>query len=197
MYRAESGRREARSATTSPEDYLRSLELVATVGDAHPEQLTRLAQLTQRTNQFNLTTRRYEVGQIEALASDPAARVVWLDLEDRFGKYGIVGMAILTKAGDAARIDTFLLSCRVLGRRIESVMITVLAERARELGAVTLIGEYLPSERNAQVADLYDRLGFTPSESVGEASRWEWSLPAGDPDRPDFVRIVDLGDGAQ
>lgn len=197
MYRAEAGRREARAATTSPEEYLRSLDLVATVGDARPEHYARLAQLTQRTNQFNLTTRRYEVGTIQALADDPDACVLWLDLDDRFGKYGVVGLAIVKVEGHTATIDTFLMSCRVLGRHAECALASVLATRARALGASVLVGEYLASERNQQVADLYDRLGFSRLESAADVQRWQWSLDAGDLARPDWVHIIDIGVGVK
>lgn len=197
MYRAETARREARGATASPEDYLRSLELVATVGEATPAHVARLAQLTQRTNQFNLTTRRYDVGTIQALADAPSSRVIWLDLADRFGAYGIVGAAILNSDAGVAVIDTFLMSCRVLGRRVEAALIAVVAERARAMGASTLVGEYVPSERNQQVADLYDRLGFTRIGPVAGTARWEWTLDRDGPARPEWIRIVDTGIEAQ
>src|SRR5947208_2224834 len=119
LYRSDAKRRAAGQAATSIEDYLRSLEMVAVIGSAGPELLPRLAQLTQRTNQFNLTTRRYDVPQLEAISDDPDARLLWLDLQDRFGANGIVGCGILRRQGDAAVIDSLLLSCRVIGRGAE------------------------------------------------------------------------------
>jgi FkbH-like protein len=165
--------------------------MVAVVGSARPEHLPRLAQLTQRTNQFNLTTRRYDVSQLHEISDDADARLVWLELQDRFGANGIVGCGILHRQGDTAVIDSLLLSCRIIGRGAETVLVNRLATHAREMGASKLVGEYIPSDRNAQVEDLYGRLGFAGPESKGEVQRWTWSLDAGPPDTSDWFKIVD------
>jgi FkbH-like protein len=189
MYRSEAKRREARGDDLSLDDYLRSLEMVATIGRATAAELPRLAQLCQRTNQFNLTTRRHDAGALRQLAADPASAVLWLDLEDRFGSNGIVGCAVLRRTnGDTAAIDTLLLSCRVIGRGAETVLVNRLAIIAREMGAKTLIGEYIPSKRNAQVADLYPRLGFESRES---GRLFAWDLSTGDPPAADTIRTID------
>lgn len=186
-YRAQAERRAVRASVASIEDYLLSLGTVATTGVAGPEHLARLAQLTQRTNQFNLTTRRYDVSGLEGLVADPSARVVWLELRDRFGEHGITGCGIIRCGEGEALIDTLLLSCRVLGRQAETVIVRELARAARGLGASTLIGEYLPSGRNAQVADLYGRLGFEPVTD----GRWTWRLDRGDPEIPNWLEVVE------
>jgi len=191
LYRADARRTAARQEATSIEDYLRSLQMVAVIGSARPELLPRLAQLTQRTNQFNLTTRRYDVSQLHEIAEDANARLVWLELRDRFGANGIVGCGILRRQGDTAVIDTLLLSCRVIGRGAETILINRLATNAREMGATTLVGEYIPSDRNAQVEGLYGRLGFIGPESHGKTQRWSWALAAGVPESPDWFKIVD------
>jgi FkbH-like protein len=190
-YRSDAKRRAASQAATSKEEYLRSLEMVAVIGSARPELLPRLAQLTQRTNQFNLTTRRYDVSRLQEIAEDPNARLVWLDLQDRFGANGIVGCGIIRLQGVAAVIDSLLLSCRVIGRGAEAVLVTKLAVEARGMGASALVGEYIPSDRNAQVQDLYGRLGFTGPEADGETQRWSWALAAGIPESPDWFKVVD------
>jgi FkbH-like protein len=196
MYKAEVKRRAARDEVASVDDYLRSLAMVATVGRAKPEHLPRLAQLTQRTNQFNLTTRRYDVSALEQIIEDPAATMVWLDLSDRFGSNGMVGCGIVRRKQDAAVIDTLLLSCRVLGRGVERVIVNRLATLAGDMGATNLIGEYIPSDRNMQVADLYGRLGFDGPEIGGQATVWRWDLAAGPPTVPDWFEIVDRDGGA-
>lgn len=193
MYRTDSERRTAEAAASSPEEFLASLGLQATVGLAGDGHLARLAQLTQRTNQFNLTTRRYDLPQMQALAADPGTRVLWLDIEDRFGSHGTVGCGIVRRspaqAGEAL-IDTFLLSCRVLGRRAEGVLANGLSRAARSLGCQVLVGDYIPTARNAQVADLYARLGFTGPEDTDGGTRWRRPLSAGDPEIPGWFKEV-------
>jgi FkbH-like protein len=192
MYRSEAKRREARGDDLSLDDYLRSLEMIATVGTATSVELPRLAQLCQRTNQFNLTTRRHGAAELQQFASDPDSSVLWLDLADRFGSNGIVGCAVLRRSADDAVIDTLLLSCRVIGRGAESVLVNRLAIIAREMGAKTLIGEYIPSKRNGQVAELYARLGFDPADSGGEPGRfWTWDLANGVPTDSAHIRTID------
>jgi FkbH-like protein len=196
MYLAETARRALRDELVSPEDFLRSLQLVARVGWAEPGHLPRLAQLTQRTNQFNLTTRRYDVAELAEAAQAPDTRVMWVELEDRLGSYGLVGCAIIRlDSNGVAHIDTFLLSCRILGRDIEWVVANRAASCARALGAKSLIGVYVPSERNEQVADLYSRLGFHEISADGDARRWEWAIPDGLPAVPEWIEVEDVDGG--
>jgi FkbH-like protein len=194
MYRAEAQRTGSRAEVQSPEEYLSSLELVASIGPATPGHLPRLAQLTQRTNQFNLTSRRYDIADLEPLSQREDIAVLWLELRDRFGAYGLVGCGMVRVEGPDALIDTFLLSCRILGRRVEAALANRLARAARQRGARRLIGEYLPSPRNGQVADLYSRLGFTGPEAQPAGQRWQWDLTAGDPAVPDWIEIYDMKD---
>jgi FkbH-like protein len=190
MFKAEVKRRAARDEVASVDDYLRSLKMEATVGVAGPEHLARVAQLTQRTNQFNLTTRRYDVSALDKVLHDPDARVVWLGLSDRFGANGIVGCGIVRRLGEVAVVDTLLLSCRVLGRHAEKVIVNRLATLAVDMGAAMLVGEYIPSERNAQVADLYTRIGFEGPDAAEHGQVWRWKLAAGVPPVPDWFEII-------
>jgi FkbH-like protein len=191
MYRAEAGRRAQRQQVSSIEDYLRSLQIVATLGLARAEQLPRLSQLTAKTNQFNLTTRRHDLATLKSFTADPQSRLIWMELSDRFGSSGVVGCGAVLVNGDVATIDTLLLSCRVIGRSAENLMVRRLAELATEIGAGTLIGEYIPSARNAQVADFYERLGFTGLPADEEVQRWTWDLSAGLPPVPDWFEVID------
>jgi FkbH-like protein len=192
LYRAETARRGLEATASSPEAYLRSLGLRATIGRAGKAQYGRLAQLTQRTNQFNLTTRRYDLADIERIAARSNVAVLWLQLEDRFGSYGIVGCAILVVEGGEGTIDTFLMSCRVLGRRADGILLNRLAREARRLGASVLVGEYRPSARNQQVADLYRTAGFSGPEADDDGvTRWRWPLEQGDPPSPPWIDVVD------
>jgi FkbH-like protein len=193
MYQAESRRRRPAAGDLSMEDHLRSLGMRATLGLVDAPRLQRVAQLTQKTNQFNLTTRRNNVADIERMARDPSHRIVWLELHDRFGSAGLVGCGIVRAEGTSAAIDTCLLSCRVIGRHVESVLVRALAQVARTTGATRLVGEYRPTSRNGQVADLYPRLGFAPIDSSPDSHRWAWRLESGDPPAPDWFDIEDEG----
>lgn len=197
MYRSEGQRRAVREEMTSIDDYLRSLEMVAVVGTAGPEHLPRLAQLTQRTNQFNLTTRRYDIPALQEVLDDSKARLVWLELRDRFGANGMVGCGIIRRQDNTAVIDTLLLSCRVIGRGAEAILVHRLATLARDMGASDLIGEYVPSNRNAQVAELYGRLGFDGAPASGETRSWRWVLDNGLPSYPNWFKTVELVGGGE
>ena len=192
MYRAERERRTAREEIPSVEDYLSSLEMVAVVGFAGPERVPRIAQLTQRTNQFNLTVRRHDAAAIQEMCEDADTRVLWLELRDRFGSNGVIGCGIVRRHGAEASIDTLLMSCRVIGRGVERVLVNRIAAAARDLGATELVGEYRPADRNGQVADLYPQLGFAGPEG----GPWRWSLTDGLPEMPDWFEVVDVEEAA-
>lgn len=191
MYRADASRRARRRQVSSIDDYLRSLQMVATVGLARAEHLPRLSQLTAKTNQFNLTTRRHDLATLKSFCADPQARLIWMELSDRFGSSGVVGCGVLLVVGELATIDTLLLSCRVIGRSAENVMVRRLAELGAQMGTGTLIGEYVPSARNAQVAGFYERLGFVGLPAADGIQRWSWDLDAGLPAVPDWLQIID------
>lgn len=161
-YAQDKTRKAVRAQSLSAGDYLASLSMVATYGRVDPGSLNRAVQLIQKTNQYNLTTRRHSFAQVEALSSDPAARVVWLRLEDRFGQLGIVAVGIVRTDGTDAEIDTFVVSCRVANRGVEQALAHLLCREARELGARTLQAEYVPSGRNTPVATMLPELGFEP-----------------------------------
>ncbi|KAA2212157.1 HAD-IIIC family phosphatase [Teichococcus oryzae] len=144
--------------------YLRSLEMTMTAKPVGPAELPRATQLINKTNQFNLTTRRYTAAEAERLAADPAAVMLSLRLRDRFGDNGLISVIIARP--DAALppgemlIDTWLMSCRVLGRQVEEATLGILAGQARLRGATALIGEYRPTAKNTMVAGHYEKLGF-------------------------------------
>jgi FkbH-like protein len=191
LYRAEAGRRTAREEVATVEDYLHSLDIVATLGRTRSQHLSRVAQLTQRTNQFNLTTRRYDVGALEEILDEPGSEVIWLDLRDRFGGHGIVGCAILRWRGASAVIDTLLLSCRVIGRGAEAALVHAVAKLARDRGGDELVGEYVPSKRNAHVADLYTRLGFAGPDARDGVMTWRWASQRALPSLPEWLHVID------
>ena len=163
-YRVERRRRELRGAIASFDEFLAELRQEVVLEPLHEGSLARAAQLAQRTNQFNLTSRRYTVAELQALVGDPVTEAYTLALSDRFGDSGTTGLAILRFTDGDAEVDTLLLSCRVLGRRVEDAFLAFLAERARERGARALLGRYVGSARNEQVRTFYPDRGFEPAE---------------------------------
>lgn len=147
------------------EEYLCSLQMEGTadlVGDA---QTGRFVQLINKSNQFNLRTRRYTDAQIEKLKNDKNVRLIYVDLKDRFTSYGLISCIILKKTGEDCFIDTWLMSCRVLKRGVEDFAFRKVIKEARNMGCKRIIGEYIPSKKNGMVKDFYAGLGF---QSLGE-----------------------------
>jgi FkbH-like protein len=167
MYKAESLRGEAAAATADVGAYLQSLEMTARFEPFDAYSIPRAAQLTQRTNQFNLRTKRYTDGDLRGMLADEAYITRCLSLTDRFGDYGIVGVVILTReeAGAALFLDTLLLSCRVFLRGVEEFMFNALAALAEAEGATYLTGEYIPTAKNGLVAGLLSDFGFRPEDA--------------------------------
>jgi FkbH-like protein len=177
-----------RTEAPSLEDFWLSLELRARVAPLAPEALERAAQLTQKTSQFNLTLRRRTPAELDLLCREPRTICRTLELEDRFARHGLVGLAMAVPDADedgVAALDTLLLSCRVIGRTAERHLLAHVAAAAAEAGFARLRGVYVPGPRNALVGDLYPRLGFTPVP--GRDDRWDLDL-GGPPLESPFVQ---------
>lgn len=194
MYSEQRQRRQAREQAPDLDSYLRSLEMEATVGLADDFSLPRVSQLTLKTNQFNLTTRRYAEAEIDALRRSGDHDVLTLALRDRFGDSGLVGAAIVRYAGDRAVIDTFLLSCRVLGRGVEDVLLAALLRRAAARGCAKAVGEYLPTRKNSQVEHFYEQRGFARMEPSGPegGTLYERALGQGLPEMPAHFKTINV-----
>ncbi len=183
QYRARAAVAAQQEAAGSLDDFLAGLDMHAEVADLSPENAPRVAQLIGKTNQFNLTTRRHSLADVEAFAADPAWTAQVVRLRDRFADHGVVGV-LLARCEDGADgrvvdVDTWLLSCRVIGRTLEDEMLRVLVERAGALGCARVRGTYAPTAKNSQVAGLYERLGFLPRGADEDGTtRWELPLPA-------------------
>ena len=181
-YAAGEERRAALEEATDMAGYLQSLAMVLQAQEVGPAELPRTVQLVNKTNQFNLTTRRTTEAAVEALAADPRSLALALRLRDKFGDNGLIAVILAKPAGDALRIDTWLMSCRVLGRQVEEATLAVLAEAAAERGYRELVGEYIPSGRNGMVEAHYPRLGFEPCDpppgAAPEARFWRYRLGA-------------------
>jgi FkbH-like protein len=153
------------SEATDIDAYLAGLGMKGRLYRPDEADIARVAQLEHKTNQFNVTTRRYSEVAIRGFMERNDTIVLAFRLADRFGDHGLVSTLIAFHEGDAVRIGSWLMSCRVFSRTVEQYMLRGLIEQARELGAVRLIGEYQPTQKNDVVADLYPRLGFVPKET--------------------------------
>ena len=159
------------SATDLP-SYLRSLDMELIWRRFDKIGLSRTTQLINKTNQFNLTTRRYSEDDVVSVMQDNRSFGLQLRLLDRFGDNGIIAIVIgKMQADDDLVIDTWLMSCRVLGRQVEPTTLNLIANQAQRLGARRLIGEYLPTKKNGMVRDHYARLGFEVVEESEAGSR--------------------------
>lgn len=175
-YRDAKARVDAQGQFASTEDFLKSLGMVMTVSRAGKPHVERVAQLTAKTNQFNLTTRRYTLAQIGEFIADERCRVFTFHLRDRFGDYGLTGTAIAKLLGDVAAIDTFLMSCRVLGRRAEYAFAAEVIEALKREGVTQITADYVKTPKNAQAADFYDNLGFEVVSSDGDKKSYVLNL---------------------
>lgn len=173
-YEANATRIEMQSQFLDYGKYLDSLEMSAEILPFEPKNLDRIAQLTNKTNQFNLTTRRYTNAEIETIAQDPYMLGLSGQLKDKFGDNGLISVVIAAKREHLVKIDLWLMSCRVLKRDMELAMFDQLVTIARQEGATEIIGEYLPTKKNGMVADFYSRLGFELLKTL-DAGETHWS----------------------
>lgn len=160
MYRAEADRRQFRDTATDMDAYLAGLGMRLEFALADDFTIPRIAQMTQKTNQFNLTTKRYTQDDIRNYAVSPEHDVVCVSLADRFGDMGIIGVAIIFRKQGVAWIDSLLLSCRALGRSVEDALLAEAVAVAAAAGAGEVVGVYAPTAKNGQVADFYSLRGF-------------------------------------
>lgn len=162
-YRTRSERKSLEMSSASLDDFLLRLEMTAEHGPIDEQTLPRVTQLINKTNQFNLTTRRYTEAQVRSIAQSADWWGRWFRLADRFGDHGLVGVILARIEDRRWTIDTWLMSCRVLGRKLEDFILCVLLSAAQERNAVEVLGEYIPTEKNRLVRDLYPSLGFRPA----------------------------------
>ncbi len=162
QYEANILREELKNSYSNIDDYLKSLKLELTIGTAKKEHIPRLAQLANKTNQFNFTTIRYTESELEKYLTNPNFKVYYLKLKDNFGDYGIIGLIVLHELDAIIEIETFLLSCRVIGRKIEHAVIYEL----KKMFDKRFIGKFIPTAKNIILKDKYDELGFSLIEEI-------------------------------
>lgn len=179
LYQEQERREEERAHFESLEAYLASLETTVRWSPFTARDLPRIAQLVQRSNQFNLTTRRYSEAECAAMIDDPDVLPFTLSVSDRFGDFGLVAVVILRRRPAALELDTFLMSCRVLQRGVEGYAMNRVFALAARAGAERVMARYLPTPRNGLVRDLLPRLGFVRAGATGtEGDAWELPVAA-------------------
>ena len=171
-YQAEVKRSNEREKFVDLADFLRSLNMRGAVKPFSPFNIPRVTQLTQRSNQFNLRTVRYTEKQIADIAASESHVAMAIELRDKYGDNGMISVIILEKQENTLFVDTWLMSCRVLGRGVEQFVLNNIVKKASELGMSTICGEYVPTAKNGMVKDHYQKLGF---QSAG-ANRWTLSV---------------------
>ena len=179
-YAANSPRQELRGRFESYREYLDSLEMAAEIAPFAPPYLERITQLVNKTNQFNLTTRRCTLGEIEALAASPRHIALYGRLRDRFGDNGLVSVLVGELKESELHLDLWLMSCRVLQRGMEHAMLDALVARARARGVTAICGDFIPSPKNALVSGLLPGLGFQPAgPGSNGATGWRLDIAPG------------------
>jgi FkbH-like protein len=174
FYQAHSGR-VTLGKVGNIEEYLRSLEMVASISPFNSVGRVRITQLINKSNQFNLTTRRYSESEVETFEKDPSKFCLQVRLADRFGDNGMISVVIFDKYSEEWICDTWLMSCRVLGRRVEELVLRTVARAAREAGAKRLKGTYLATKKNGLVAGHFSKLGFVKTRDLPDGGS-AWSL---------------------
>jgi len=189
MYKMEVQRKEVKKTSESLDEFLKNLQMSAIIGIDTDVLIPRLSQLTQRTNQFNLTTRRYSESDIASFMQDKNSVVYDLELSDRFGSNGVVGEIITLLDKEKAVFDTFLLSCRIIGRKVEIAFVGYVLRDLKKRGIKKVVGLYIPSAKNMLTKGIFEKLGFTLVErkDSGEEN-WEYSLNTL-PDMPELINI--------
>jgi FkbH-like protein len=179
FYKSNAERSACQSQFSDYGDFLASLQMSAEIDSFRPVYLERITQLINKTNQFNLTTRRYTSAEVEAIAQNPTFLTLCGRLTDRFGDNGLVSVLMGQISDEVLRLDLWLMSCRVLKREMELAMFDALIEECQARRIRKIIGIYIPSKKNAMVAGHYASLGFTPITGTSEdATSWSYDVPA-------------------
>lgn len=191
QYQANSKRQAAKETARSLEEYLHSLNVETTIRRAAPDAMPRLVQLFNKTNQFNLTTKRYQVEDIASFMKSPDAIVYDLHVKDRFGDHGLVGAAVIRKGDAVWHIDSLLMSCRVMGLGIETAFLERIYSDAKEGKARRLVGEFIPTKKNVPVKEFYPLHGFVLLDEKDQGhQQWILDLAQATIKRPEWITVT-------
>jgi FkbH-like protein len=164
MYASERKREAARVSVGSVEDWLMSLGIRVQVDTLNPSNLARVTQLFNKTNQLNLTTRRLTEAELVAFDAQGDAQLFAVSVSDRFGDAGLTGILGMQQEGSVARVTDFILSCRVMGRRVEETLVHLAVEWARQRNLELVDAHYLPTKKNKPCLDFWQRSGCEPAD---------------------------------
>ncbi len=183
MYAQNQQRRDFEKTAANLTEYLTALQMKVTMIPPSEFSIPRMSQLTLKTNQWNMTTRRYQEEDILKMANDSSYLIQAIQVEDKFGDNGLVGLIIIRKTKQAWHIDTCLLSCRVIGRRLEEALIGDVIQQAQKVNVKMLRGEFIPTKKNAPAKDVYRELGFKEVDH-----QWQFEIKNGF-SIPEFIQI--------
>ena len=189
LYAEQRKRKEFQKSASDITQYLKDLKMVVTIEKANSFNMPRISQLTQKTNQFNMTTRRYAEEDINKFSKSNNFLVLSLKVVDKFGDNGITGAAIVEKGDDKWRIDAFLLSCRIIGRRVEEVLLAYILKEAKKEGVKTLIGEFIPTQKNIPAKNFNKNSGFQFISRDNNKEIWQYDV-AKKYNAPNFVNVM-------
>jgi len=173
QYQQQAARVQAMSSGTDMDSYLASLEMHSVISEFTPVDVPRISQLINKSNQFNVTTRRRSEAEVEALIDDPNYYGFSVRLADKFGDNGLISVVIVKVEGETAVVDTWLMSCRVLKRQMEDEVVNEMVRLAQQRGCSKVVGHYLLTEKNGMVRDLFPRMGFGLVEETPECTTWQ------------------------
>ena len=189
MYIQERARENLKSSMSNPEDFLKQLKLEVIVEDLGQENISRVSQLTQKTNQFNLTTRRYTEEKLIEMQSE-GFKIWFLKVKDVFGDYGLTAVAIIKPEVDCWVLDSFLLSCRVLGRGIEDVFMNFLTVEAAQKGISKIRGEFIVTNKNSPCQNFLNKMGFNFISKMAQSDFYEYNVKDREINCRDFIKLT-------
>ena len=184
MYSQQKERKFFEASSTNLEEFLKNMKLKVTIQKADNFTIPRISQLILKTNQFNLTTKRYQLEDIEKFSNDENMLVGCAQVEDKFGDNGVTGAFIVQSDGSKEWIlDTFLLSCRVMGREVEKSILGYIIKKAKDRGIEKIKAQYIPTQKNKPIENFLPDCGF-------KKDRNDWIITLNETfQSPDFIKI--------
>jgi FkbH-like protein len=192
MYNQQVNRETLKNEFANIENYLASLELNMTVYEDEESIIPRMSQMSQKTNQFNLTTKRYTEGDIKNLIEDDASKVYAFSVSDKFGDSGITGLCIIifNDKNQAVEIDTYLMSCRIIGRNIEYAFIDYLIDMMKRNKVKIVKARYIKTPKNEQVKTFYDKCSFKLTDSNESVRNYSLGVSEYKPKQINYIKVV-------
>jgi FkbH-like protein len=189
MYKEQFKREQAKETYDNLDEYLASLEIEISAEINSLNSISRISQITQKTNQFNLTTRRYTEGQITSFMENSDSHILSYTIKDKFGDNGLTAIAIVLMNSQTAIIDSFLMSCRIIGRNIEKVILNNVLEWLKQNGIKEVKSEFIPTKKNMQVRNFYNQFGFKVISEIDDHIRYSINTDDFIPNCYDYIKL--------